>query len=595
MGFPFPVLAALASLQGLAIPAGSSASVHMGMGAGMPMLHRHYRGAVHRFAGEAGRLLATPATRAEFVDQAEMWMAESAGCTLASTGQVHDALDSVPRALPHHLMGHHAYATPHGYAALQRWFSRDKAARTPRWQNASHAMACRHTRGAAAAGVSCGAHTAGSCGQCPMGNGAAWCNGDCQWVVQPHAPSGQCMNRDVGQTGGGWISSLLDTVTGILPGSFRVQAPSPRAQRAVGLKDVSAVVECRAAQHRQLAGYHANSSLTVSASAHAAARRHCLQNETLAAEEQMRQDQGLPAGAGGAATNAPANGSHANPRTGGMLLMSGANRNSHGAVQEVIANHQEFAAAHGYSYWWHSGNMAQEEGVRQPYWTKVAMLRRKLRDEPWLDALAWVDDDIVFTNHNVDMLQEALARAEDADVIVTEDPVTHITPLNTGVVIVRNTQRARDLLDELWRRATAVRTDGLTLGGASQVFCLHEQQALAEMKAEGWPGIAVLKQRVQHSPAAVPGSSRGSGFRANGFNLNTFLRWSHYDARREETLWFRDDPEETMWREGDFLGHCSGLAAERRGVCLAMLLSAARRSSASGRGRGGPRRTRASI
>ena len=27
--------------------------------------------------------------------------------------------------------------------------------------------------------VSCGGHSAPSCEQCPMGNGAAWCNGDC--------------------------------------------------------------------------------------------------------------------------------------------------------------------------------------------------------------------------------------------------------------------------------------------------------------------------------------------------------------------------------------------------------------------------------
>ena len=29
--------------------------------------------------------------------------------------------------------------------------------------------------------VSCGGHVADSCIECPQGNGAAWCNGDCQW------------------------------------------------------------------------------------------------------------------------------------------------------------------------------------------------------------------------------------------------------------------------------------------------------------------------------------------------------------------------------------------------------------------------------
>jgi len=29
--------------------------------------------------------------------------------------------------------------------------------------------------------VNCGGHTAQICEQCPQGNGAAWCNGDCTW------------------------------------------------------------------------------------------------------------------------------------------------------------------------------------------------------------------------------------------------------------------------------------------------------------------------------------------------------------------------------------------------------------------------------
>lgn len=35
--------------------------------------------------------------------------------------------------------------------------------------------------------VRCGGHTAPSCDQCPQGNGAGWCNGECEWV------SGQCV------------------------------------------------------------------------------------------------------------------------------------------------------------------------------------------------------------------------------------------------------------------------------------------------------------------------------------------------------------------------------------------------------------------
>ena len=31
--------------------------------------------------------------------------------------------------------------------------------------------------------VSCGNHFASTCADCPQGNGAAWCNGDCIWTA----------------------------------------------------------------------------------------------------------------------------------------------------------------------------------------------------------------------------------------------------------------------------------------------------------------------------------------------------------------------------------------------------------------------------
>ena len=37
--------------------------------------------------------------------------------------------------------------------------------------------------------VNCGNHNAPTCADCPQGNGAFWCNGDCEWV------NGQCQSK----------------------------------------------------------------------------------------------------------------------------------------------------------------------------------------------------------------------------------------------------------------------------------------------------------------------------------------------------------------------------------------------------------------
>jgi hypothetical protein len=40
--------------------------------------------------------------------------------------------------------------------------------------------------------VSCGGHSRPTCAQCPMGHGAGWCHGDCEWV------SNQCQLKAPG-------------------------------------------------------------------------------------------------------------------------------------------------------------------------------------------------------------------------------------------------------------------------------------------------------------------------------------------------------------------------------------------------------------
>ena len=42
--------------------------------------------------------------------------------------------------------------------------------------------------------VSCGNHQAATCAECPQGNGAGWCNGDCTWTM---GACGRCRSPPV--------------------------------------------------------------------------------------------------------------------------------------------------------------------------------------------------------------------------------------------------------------------------------------------------------------------------------------------------------------------------------------------------------------
>ena len=45
--------------------------------------------------------------------------------------------------------------------------------------------------------VSCGNHEAATCSECPQGNGAAWCNGDCKWQDDECVSPGEYIALDL--------------------------------------------------------------------------------------------------------------------------------------------------------------------------------------------------------------------------------------------------------------------------------------------------------------------------------------------------------------------------------------------------------------
>ena len=262
---------------------------------------------------------------------------------------------------------------------------------------------------------------------------------------------------------------------------------------------------------------------------------------------------------------------------GGLILLSGSDRNA-ALSERVVINHGIFARRHAYAHWWHRGSLVERLGWL-PYWHKVAHLLQALDGYPNASAFVWLDDDIVLTNHGHDMFRRALMRHANASVLVTKDPAYHVgaARVNTGVMIVRADSGAREVLTEMWRRATEWRADGLSLATDPQSLgCLHEQQALQEMleQPEWRAKVAVLDQRDELEGRRIGGELQADGATSTPFNMNTFLRWSHHNAERDAEMRFDGDAYGSRWRRGDFAGHCSGLSPVRRSLCVSVLLDA---------------------
>ena len=86
-------------------------------------------------------------------------------------------------------------------------------------------------------------------------------------------------------------------------------------------------------------------------------------------------------------------------------------------------------------------------------WSKVMILSEALDvDSDWakdLDYIMWVDADLVFVNMHFS-LQEIVASVPNADIIASAEYVGSTTLINSGTVIVRRTDWARDFVRKWW-------------------------------------------------------------------------------------------------------------------------------------------------
>lgn len=215
--------------------------------------------------------------------------------------------------------------------------------------------------------------------------------------------------------------------------------------------------------------------------------------------------------------------------------------------RSVAAVHRAYAEKYGIHQLTFERNLA--DGAL-PYWSKIAGLKAmveapEFRDKQWF---AWLDDDMVITNDLISFDKLIDRVPADTHLLVTEDAMSQAweaVPLNTGFILVRNSDESRRILRNLWdMRNTRLNDLGHTYANCPAQSCLHEQQALTDLnRATGGLAATIIPQRF-----------------LDGVGINTFSRFSHYDIHRQMYLNYDGDPEYSKWKPGDFMAQCTGLA-----------------------------------
>lgn len=145
-------------------------------------------------------------------------------------------------------------------------------------------------------------------------------------------------------------------------------------------------------------------------------------------------------------------------------------------VKYAIENQRQYCELHGYDF--HTPNEVYD-GKRKIMWYKIQAILKILDD---YDVVVWFDADgfIMKKEDTIEKLMEKWM-AETTDIFCGRD---HNNVLNTGIMIIKNTEFSKDILRKVWDRVPK-----------EQNF--HEQAALSELYLENYNGA---KEKISILP-----------------------------------------------------------------------------------------------
>eukprot|EP01044_Picomonas_judraskeda_P031020 COSAG03_NODE_11398_length_594_cov_40.500722_1_plen_113_part_10 len=68
---------------------------------------------------------------------------------------------------------------------------------------------------------------------------------------------------------------------------------------------------------------------------------------------------------------------------------------------------------------------------RAPAWSKIILLQREMKNNPHIETIVWIDDDILITNENI-KFEEIINNYPFDNILVSADVIW--SPINSGVL-----------------------------------------------------------------------------------------------------------------------------------------------------------------
>jgi FkbM family methyltransferase len=84
---------------------------------------------------------------------------------------------------------------------------------------------------------------------------------------------------------------------------------------------------------------------------------------------------------------------------------------------------------------------------RAPSWSKIILLQRAMKENPNIETIVWIDDDILITNENK-QFEDLIKDYPFNNILVSADVIW--SPINCGILVCKNNQETYDYLDTIW-------------------------------------------------------------------------------------------------------------------------------------------------
>ena len=154
---------------------------------------------------------------------------------------------------------------------------------------------------------------------------------------------------------------------------------------------------------------------------------------------------------------------------------------------------------------------------RAPAWSKILLLKREMKLNSEIPYIVWIDDDILITNQNIELLKIIEENMENNNILLSAEVVP---PFNTGFIICRNNEETYNYLNRIWNHGE---------NSKFKTIPNWEQEIMIKDYENNKDHIKILPYGM----------------------IQSFYRDYHL-------------PEEMKWKEGDFSAHITGMLIGRR-------------------------------